>query len=318
MDNKEKKPENEVATDKKKETSEDKQQLSELITPMRVRKPVQRLEMAAAPTKTKEKIQIPKGKGKQLSEIKLINDAIGKMKPNDEILKGLHRLLYNRAGDQKSIKSNIRQFCGFDFDEKEKDEKEEIIEEKLGKWMLSGLKELCQLLNLDAGGTKVVIISRILDFLKNPNEAGTKTGKIYNNAVSKVAYEMFVDEKKKELKEAKTDDTETKSREIKDDKTTKKEKDKAMMENIKKMWEELSEEQQQKYEEEVKANKLVNSKGKIKPKPKAAKVKKVAKKAISKEKSAKKETKEKVKKSIEKAKGTKAKKEVSFNKKKKK
>ena len=126
---------------------------------------------------------------------------------------------------------------------------------------------------------------------------------------------MFVAEKKKELKDTKTDDTEKKEGE--DDKATKKEKDKAMMENIKKMWEGLSPEQQQKYEEEVKANKLVSAKGKIKPKTKAkvkgkATVKKVAKKTISKEKSADKETKEKVKKSVEKAKGTKVKKEVSI------
>lgn len=61
MDSKDKKPENEtVVEEKKEETSEDKQQLSELITPMRVRKPVQRLEMTAAPVKAKEKIQIPK------------------------------------------------------------------------------------------------------------------------------------------------------------------------------------------------------------------------------------------------------------------
>jgi len=139
-------------------------------------------------------------------------------------------------------------------------------------------------------------------------------GKLYNSAVSKVAYEMFVDEKKKELKEASANETDKKTGDAKDDKTSKKEKDKAMKENIRKMWEELSEEQQQKYEDEVKANKLVSSKGKIKPKPKQkAKVKKVAKKAISKEKNTKKETKEKVKKSIEKAKGTKAKKEVCIN-----
>jgi len=292
----------------------DKGKKPEEKTSMRVRKPVQRLEMSAAPVKAKEKLQIPKGKGKPLSEIKTINDNIGKMKTNDEILKGLHRLLYGRAGDHKSIKSNIRQFCGFDYTDKEKEEKEEALEDKLGKWMLSGLKELCQLLNLDVGGTKVVIISRIIDFLRTPSESETKTGKLYNNAVSKVAYEMFVAEKKKELKDVKTDEPQKKEGdEAKDDKTAKKEKDKAMMENIKKMWEKLTPAQQQKYEEEVIANKLVNSKGKVKPKPKAkakSKVKKVAKKTISKEKSAKKETKEKVKKSLEKAKGTKAKKDV--------
>jgi len=82
--------------------------------------------------------------------------------------------------------------------------------------MLSGLKELCQLLNLDVGGTKVnilkiifklianyciikfvsyiktylfifkffvkvVIITRIIDFLRNPSEAETKTGNISIN-----------------------------------------------------------------------------------------------------------------------------------------
>ncbi|KAG4087263.1 hypothetical protein H8356DRAFT_1086407 [Neocallimastix lanati (nom. inval.)] len=177
---KDKKPENEVTNEKKEDTTSkpsDDKQLSEIVTGMRIRKPVQRLEMNAAPVKTKEKIQIPKGKGKQLSEIKLINEAIGKMKPNDEVLKGLHKLLYKRAGDQKSIKSNIRQFSGFTFDEKDKEKEEEIVEDKLGKWTLSGLKELCQLLNLDIGGTKIVVIARIIDFLRNPTEAGTKTGK---------------------------------------------------------------------------------------------------------------------------------------------
>jgi len=55
MDDKSKKPETEVAEEKK-----DDGKLSELITPMRVRKPVQRLEMTAAPVKAKEKLQIPK------------------------------------------------------------------------------------------------------------------------------------------------------------------------------------------------------------------------------------------------------------------
>jgi hypothetical protein len=102
---KDKKPENEVTEEKKEETTEkpsDDKQSSEVVTSARVRKPVQRLEMAAPPVKTKEKIQIPKGKGKQLSEIKLINEAISKIKPNDEILKGLHRILFNKVGEQKN------------------------------------------------------------------------------------------------------------------------------------------------------------------------------------------------------------------------
>jgi len=60
---KDKKPENEVTEEKKEETTEkpsDDKQSSEVVTSARVRKPVQRLEMAAPPVKTKEKIQIPK------------------------------------------------------------------------------------------------------------------------------------------------------------------------------------------------------------------------------------------------------------------
>jgi len=60
---KDKKPENEVTNEKKEDATSkpsDDKQLSEIVTGMRIRKPVQRLEMNAAPVKTKEKIQIPK------------------------------------------------------------------------------------------------------------------------------------------------------------------------------------------------------------------------------------------------------------------
>jgi len=47
--------------DKSKKTEKDTEKKDEgVVTSMRVRKPVQRLEMNVVPVKTKEKVQIPK------------------------------------------------------------------------------------------------------------------------------------------------------------------------------------------------------------------------------------------------------------------
>ena len=138
------------------------------VTGCRARKKVERLEVSFSTTK--EKQELPEGKGKKLGECPRIEVQIQKMKVPD--LKPLHKILFNRTGSANEIKKNIRKFSGFPF---EKDSTEFSRKKtSLDKLTASVLKKVCLILDIERGGTKEEIVNRIMAFLLNPEDSGKK------------------------------------------------------------------------------------------------------------------------------------------------
>ncbi|KAJ3047800.1 hypothetical protein HK097_011156 [Rhizophlyctis rosea] len=159
----------------------------------RERKSVDRLTTdvyAKAPQKT---VTIPEGPGTPLKDIPAIAEAIQKKTKNDDILQGLHSLIWGNATvssiltltycgtgltfrwqKKKSLKQDVLQFRGFKFNA-DKDHDSAVL--RLEKWTAQGLKELAHLLHLESSGTKDVVAERVFNFLKEPNESSTKGGR---------------------------------------------------------------------------------------------------------------------------------------------
>ena len=97
----------------------------------------------------------------------------------DDTLKGLHRIVYPSHGvSKKTVKANLRQFHGFSTGREEMTKQVFAAEEKLGKWMLAGLKDICDCLGLEKSGTKEAVVGRIVDFLKVPTDVGKKVPQV--------------------------------------------------------------------------------------------------------------------------------------------
>ncbi|KAG8202004.1 hypothetical protein JTE90_010375 [Oedothorax gibbosus] len=137
------------------------------VSGCRARKKVERLEVSFTGP-SKEKGQIPEGKGKKLGECPRIELQIQKTSSND--LKPLHRLLFNRAGGPNEIKRNIRKFSGFTFakDSSEYDKLKSRIEKLTGPV----LKQICGVCDIERSGLKEEIVKRVLQFLMEPKDSG--------------------------------------------------------------------------------------------------------------------------------------------------
>ncbi|KAJ3297016.1 hypothetical protein HK104_000933 [Borealophlyctis nickersoniae] len=193
-DDEEKVPANGKSTKRAAEDSEDKEQRAEeanddetdsprkkrprgletsleLPSGPRVRKSVDRLSMSGYQKQAKP-IEIPKGKGQPLGDIAPIAENISKRTRSDDILIGLHLLIWGKAS-QKNLKSDLLKFHGFDF---QNDKEHDNHMMRLGKWTMAGLKDLCQILRLESSGTKDAVVERIFTFLKNPQESDIKGG----------------------------------------------------------------------------------------------------------------------------------------------
>ncbi|CAM9618178.1 unnamed protein product [Choristocarpus tenellus] len=97
-----------------------------------------------------------------------------KLGADHDLAKALHMFLYGAAGKKTMRKKNIRGFSGFP------DEGDDIKETKMKKlsenkkWTTAALRDLCQLLCLEKGGEKSVLVERVVDFLLSPDESSTK------------------------------------------------------------------------------------------------------------------------------------------------
>lgn len=83
-----------------------------------------------------------------------------------DVLQTLHQICFDAVGKTNSLKKNLRQFEGFDFD-KESDDYEKKVKETQ-KFELPKLKGVCEGLQLDKKGTKEAVSQRICEFLLAP------------------------------------------------------------------------------------------------------------------------------------------------------
>ncbi len=124
-------------------------------------------EATESKVRNKKPIEISQGSGLSLSQIPHVLRAIDKMKTSDDVLKGLHKLIYGRMGSKHDIKNHIRAFSGFKI---QTPLDEIVLKEKLEKWKIAGLKDICHLFGLKSSGDKQKIVDRVYDFLKNPRD----------------------------------------------------------------------------------------------------------------------------------------------------
>ncbi|KAL8590460.1 hypothetical protein ACOMHN_011673 [Nucella lapillus] len=143
----------------------------ELTSGKREKKKVERLEVTInLPNSERKKVDIPEGKGTKLGDCPRIEFKLNHIKAID--LKPLHRLLYSKAGTNNEVKKNIRQFNGFTFAKGDKEFEKRVT--SLNKFTVAELKHLCEVLDIERGGTKSAIVERILDFLMKPSSSGLR------------------------------------------------------------------------------------------------------------------------------------------------
>ncbi|KAM7294307.1 protein DEK isoform X2, partial [Ixodes scapularis] len=114
----EKKPETDEGSEEGDSGDDEEPKLGLLDQPLelsgsRQRKKVERLEVSFQQP-AKEKTEVPQGKGTPLGQCPRIENEINKHKADS--LKGLHKILFNRAGAPMEIKKNLKKFSGFTFD----------------------------------------------------------------------------------------------------------------------------------------------------------------------------------------------------------
>jgi hypothetical protein len=132
--------------------------------PVRERKAVQRLSTAPAKVvKETAELSIPAGSGVRLGDIEAINQTITKKLASDKNLMSLHRLLFDRPGEARQRKSNLRSFCGL-----EDGAPTNAFEAKLQKRTVAELKELAGFLALSGASDKSALIAKISGFLVKP------------------------------------------------------------------------------------------------------------------------------------------------------
>ncbi|CAI2193890.1 5953_t:CDS:2, partial [Funneliformis geosporum] len=162
-------PSNEGNTVKRRRQTTVKPKAAPVERPRRSIRPVVPYGSEATESKARNKkpIEISQGSGLSLSQIPHVLRAIDKMKTSDDVLKGLHKLIYGRMGSKHDIKNHIRAFSGFKI---QTPLDEIVLKEKLEKWKIAGLKDICHLFGLKSSGDKQKIVDRVYDFLKNPRD----------------------------------------------------------------------------------------------------------------------------------------------------
>jgi hypothetical protein len=180
---------NEDATTKRRKRAADKLEVAPIGRPRRSIRPVipYGSEVSEQKVRNKKLIEISQGSGLPLSQIPHVLRAIDKMKTSDDVLKGLHKLIYGRMGSKHDIKNHIRAFSGFKI---QTPLDEIVLKEKLEKWKIAGLKDMCYLFGLKSSGDKQKVVDRIYDFLKNPRDMtapNEENGKGKNGKKKKLA-----------------------------------------------------------------------------------------------------------------------------------
>ncbi len=146
----------------------------EVVTGKRERKQTSFFE---APTSLNEgkKTNIVKGSGIVLGEYPYFVAALEKLRGDDEVVKGLHSLMYNNPGKKLETKKNLRAFSGFSSDEKIEDKTEKLIEKKK-LWTVTHLKTALGLFGLEKSGDRETLCKRLVEYLAKP-EAGKSAPK---------------------------------------------------------------------------------------------------------------------------------------------
>ncbi|KAG5191016.1 hypothetical protein JKP88DRAFT_261875 [Tribonema minus] len=109
---------------------------------------------------------------------------IGACKHDNDGLKKLHTIAFGRAGKATEVKANLKQFSGLVYTGDAAKERERYTA-RIGKWMLSTLKDCMDLLDIPRGihafpeldgksPPKEKLVERLVEWLENPQPSGKK------------------------------------------------------------------------------------------------------------------------------------------------
>ncbi|PRW61174.1 DEK-like isoform X2 isoform B [Chlorella sorokiniana] len=133
----------------------------------RERKQVERFQVEAK--RETEEVAVPQGSGERLRDIPNVAFKLGKLTGKDELVEGLHMVMYRRKGAAHQRKKAVLDFCGFAFAEDQQAKEVDARKASLGKWKLELLHKLMDVLDLQRGsGDKGAKIDRVLEFLQSP------------------------------------------------------------------------------------------------------------------------------------------------------
>lgn len=123
----------------------------------------------AAKKEVEEVLAVGQGSGTKLRDIPNIAYKMGKLTGRDELIEGLHNVLFRRKGAATQRKKAVLDFSGFAFAEDQKEKELEARRASLGKWKLELVHRAMDLLDLQRGsGDKAAKVDRILEFLQEP------------------------------------------------------------------------------------------------------------------------------------------------------
>jgi len=142
---------------------------SVIIEGKRSRKPTLRLELTES-VSTKKELVIPQGNGTPLGEIEYINYQIAHA--STDALSRMRQICFGRRGTKATVRKNLREFKGFDFDSQSVDYKKHLA--NLTKLKKEQLRSLSAILGLSSSGRNTDLAEKILNFLMKPVDEGKK------------------------------------------------------------------------------------------------------------------------------------------------
>lgn len=123
----------------------------------------------------KKAVDTHQGDGLTLSDYPYFVESLNKLRGDDDIVKGLHSLLFNNPGKKLETKKNLRAFNGFPADVN-LTEKIEKIQEKKKLWTVTNLKTALGLFALEKGGDREALIKRLVEYLAKPSAVSKAAG----------------------------------------------------------------------------------------------------------------------------------------------
>lgn len=97
-----------------------------------------------------------------------------KYKDDDEVIRGLHSIVFSTVGTKGQRKKYLKLFRGFDSSRTAADIEAKFTQSRK-KWTLNLLKEACDLLGLDKSGSRSDICTQLAEYLVSPTETKSES-----------------------------------------------------------------------------------------------------------------------------------------------
>merc|ERR1712072_1191182 len=138
----------------------------EILTSKRVRKSVDVYVEPVREAKKDDDIDYSKGPGLKLGDIPFIKHNIDRADTEDLIV--IHRMMYRKVGQATRVKRNLREFCGWPFDEGSKEFKS-IRSNVVDRLLKEAMKWTLKLLGLDYNAEDMdANRTNLIEFMKKP------------------------------------------------------------------------------------------------------------------------------------------------------